>query len=112
LGILLGILLIIACGGNLVDAVVQVLFPNIDATISQFTFVGELLLPLWLVFKGVNVEQWQPDALTDGCGRGCGVTRACCRRGRTGPELRSGASSPEDEAERRIVRAPGTMARS
>jgi len=62
---LLGILLIIACGGYLVDAVVQVLFPNIDATISQFTFVGELLLPLWLLFKGVNVEQWQRVALTN-----------------------------------------------
>jgi hypothetical protein len=99
----LGILLIIACGGYLVDAVVQVLFPNIDGMISQFTFVGELLLPLWLVFKGVNVEQWQRDALTNGareadgsfgdrrcsvsnvcCGRGCGVTRACCQRGRAG----------------------------
>ena len=63
---LLGVLLIIACGGYLVDAVVQVLFPHLDATISQFTFVGELLLPLWLLFKGVNVEQWQRVAVANG----------------------------------------------
>lgn len=66
----LGILLIIACGGYLVDAVVQLLFPSIDATISQFTFVGELLLPLWLLFKGVNVEQWQRVAPSNGAGEG------------------------------------------
>jgi Domain of unknown function (DUF4386) len=62
----LGILLIIAGVGYLVDVVVEVLLPNIDATISQFTFVGELLFPLWLVFKAVNVDQWQRVALTNG----------------------------------------------
>ena len=56
---LLGILLIVACCGYLIDCVVQILFPTLDATIGQFTFVGELLLPLWLLFKGVNVERWQ-----------------------------------------------------
>ena len=66
---LLGILLIIACAGYLADVVVRLLFPGIDATVSQFTFVqftfvGELLLPLWLLFKGVNVEAWQRVALT------------------------------------------------
>jgi hypothetical protein len=69
---LLGILLIIACGGYLVDAVVQILFPSIEATISQFTFVGELLLPLWLLFRGVNVEQWQRVALTTPPGKADG----------------------------------------
>ena len=63
---LLGILLIVAGGGYLVDVVVRLLFPGIEATISQFTFVGELLLPLWLLFKGVNVEQWRRVALTNG----------------------------------------------
>jgi hypothetical protein len=51
----LGILLIIAGGGYVVDCVTQLLFPGL-ATISQFTFVGELLFPLWLLIKGVNVE--------------------------------------------------------
>ena len=63
---LLGVLLIIAGVGYLVDVVVAVLLPNIDATISQFTFIGELLFPLWLVFKAVNVDRWQRVALTNG----------------------------------------------
>jgi Domain of unknown function (DUF4386) len=63
---LLGVLLIIAGVGYLFDVAVVVLLPNIDATISQFTFIGELLFPLWLVFKAVNVDQWQRVALTNG----------------------------------------------
>ena len=63
---LLGILLTVAGAGYLADVVIRLLFPGIDATVSQFTFVGELLLPLWLLFKGVNVEAWQRVALTAG----------------------------------------------
>jgi Domain of unknown function (DUF4386) len=55
---LLGILLIIGGCGYLIDVGAQLLFPSFDATISQFTFVGEVLLPLWLLIRGVNVERW------------------------------------------------------
>jgi hypothetical protein len=55
---LLGILLILAGCGYLIDVGTQLLFPSLDATISQFTFVGEVLLPLWLLIRGVNVERW------------------------------------------------------
>ena len=55
---LLGILLAIAGAGYLFDSGTQLLFPGF-ATISQFTFVGELLFPLWLLIKGVNVDRWQ-----------------------------------------------------
>jgi hypothetical protein len=55
---LLGILLIIGGCGYLFDSGAQLLFPSFDATISQFTFVGEVLLPLWLLIRGVNVERW------------------------------------------------------
>jgi hypothetical protein len=60
---ILGVLLMIGGFGYLIDSVTFVLFPNFDATISQFTFIGELLLPLWLLIKGVNVEQWEKHAL-------------------------------------------------
>lgn len=56
---MLGILLIISGSGYLVDVVVTIRFPHIDMALSHFTFVGELLLPLWLLIKGVNVERWQ-----------------------------------------------------
>ena len=60
---ILGVLLMIGCFGYLIDFVRFVFFPDFDVTISQFTGIGELLLPLWLLVKGVNVEQWEKRAL-------------------------------------------------
>lgn len=54
----LGVLMLIAAAAYLMDAITQLLFPGFP-TISQFTFLGELLFPLWLVIKGVNVERWR-----------------------------------------------------
>ena len=59
---LLGILLVIGGVGYVVDWATQLLLPSFP-TISQFTFIGELLLPLWLLIKGVNVARWQEAAL-------------------------------------------------
>jgi hypothetical protein len=59
---ILGVLLMIGCFGYLIDSATFFLFPNFDASIAQFTFIGELLLPLWLLIKGVNVEQWEKRA--------------------------------------------------
>ena len=54
----LGILLMIGCMGYLIDSVTHFLLPDFGMTFSEFTFVGELLLPLWLVIKGVDVKKW------------------------------------------------------
>jgi Domain of unknown function (DUF4386) len=59
----IGVLLILAGVGYLVDFTLFFLFPDITVTVSNFTFVGELLLILWLLIKGVNVEQWKRHAL-------------------------------------------------
>ena len=55
---LVGILLAIAGAGYVIDSATQLLFPGVT-TISQFTFVGEVLFTLWLLIKGVNVKRWQ-----------------------------------------------------
>ncbi len=60
---ILGILLVIAGFGYVIDSIVLFLLPDLDITISQFTFIGELILLLWLLIKGVNVEQWEKRAL-------------------------------------------------
>ena len=60
---ILGILLIIAGSGYLIDSVTFFLFPNFDVTISLFTFIGEVVFMLWLLIKGVDVEQWEKRAL-------------------------------------------------
>ena len=54
----LGVLLMIGCTGYLIDSVTHFLLPDFGLTFSEFTFVGELLLPLWLVSKGVDVKSW------------------------------------------------------
>lgn len=56
---IIGITLMIGCFGYLVDAFIFFLNPEFGVTLSEYLFVGEVLLPLWLVIKGVNIEQWQ-----------------------------------------------------
>jgi hypothetical protein len=63
---ILGILLIIGWFGYMVDFFTFLLFPDFNAAIEPvftITSIGELLLPLWLLIKGVNVEQWEKRAL-------------------------------------------------
>ena len=58
----LGVLLAIAGASYVIESGMQLLSPGL-ATISQFTFVGEVLFTLWLLIRGVNVERWQEVAL-------------------------------------------------
>jgi hypothetical protein len=49
----------IGCFGYLMDSFIFFFVPDFGITVSEFTFLGEVLLPLWLVIKGVNVEGWK-----------------------------------------------------
>lgn len=60
---IIGILLIAACVGYLVDVATFFLLPGFDLVFSEFTFIGELAIMLWLLVKGVNVEKWQQRSL-------------------------------------------------
>ena len=55
---ILAIPVLIASAGYLADSGAHLLFGS-RATISQFTALGELILPLWLLTKGVSVRSWQ-----------------------------------------------------
>ena len=57
---LLGILLMIACFGYVIQSFAAFLGYNLS--IIFFTGWGELFLLLWLLIKGVNVEQWEKRA--------------------------------------------------
>ena len=59
---ILGVLLIIAGFGYLIDFITFFLFPNFPS-IGQFLSWGELFWPFWVLIKGVNVEQWEKRAL-------------------------------------------------
>lgn len=59
---ILGILLMIGCFGYVIQSFAAFLWPDFKVNIALFTAWGELLLPLWLLIKGVNVEQWEKRA--------------------------------------------------
>jgi hypothetical protein len=59
---ILGALLIIGCFGYLIVSLTAFLLPNYSVGFLRFAAIGEVLLPLWLVIKGVNVEQWEKRA--------------------------------------------------
>jgi hypothetical protein len=67
---ILGVLLIINGFGYLLDSCTQFLLPNyanyeamISPLIALLTLPGCLVYVLWLLIKGVNVEQWERRAL-------------------------------------------------
>jgi hypothetical protein len=60
---ILGVLLMIGCFGYLFDSFTTFLIPDFGLKIAMFTFWGEVLLPLWLLIKGVNVARWEQRAL-------------------------------------------------
>jgi hypothetical protein len=68
----LGVLLIIGGFGYLIDSFALLLLPNYNAYKGIFsllilpTLPGELFLALWLLIKGVKVEQWEKRALESG----------------------------------------------
>ena len=61
---LIGVMLMIGCFGYLADSFIYLLLPNLGIEFAQYTFIGEIALPLWLLFRGVNVAQWQKQAIS------------------------------------------------
>lgn len=62
----LGVLFLIAAAGYLIDSFALVLLANHKtgaAYIALPIAIAEIAFPLWLLFKGVNVKQWQQRAL-------------------------------------------------
>jgi hypothetical protein len=60
---IIGFFLLITCLGYLIDFFTFFLFPNFGIIISQYTFLGEVMMVFWLLIKGVNVEEWKKRAL-------------------------------------------------
>lgn len=60
---ILAILVLIAGFGYVFDSVVGILFPDAGIAIGMFTFIGEMLLAIWLVVKGIRVKVWSQPAI-------------------------------------------------
>ena len=52
-----GILLLIAGFGYLFDFFTAAIYPAFGVTLTQYTFIGELLFPLWLVIRGAKAGE-------------------------------------------------------
>ena len=52
----IGVLLIIGCIGYVVDSFTLILLPQFRITFSEFTFLGEVIFPLWLLIKGIKKQ--------------------------------------------------------
>jgi hypothetical protein len=50
----LGVLVVIAGGGYLADTFTRILIPDFAFTFSEFTFVGEALLIVWLFWRAIK----------------------------------------------------------
>lgn len=59
---ILGVLLMINGLGYLIDSFAALLLPDLNVNIVMFTGWVEVVFPLWLVIRGVNVEQWEKRA--------------------------------------------------
>ena len=63
----LGVLMVVASFGYLLDSFGNFLLPQYDAIYASvvvlLAILGELPLAVWLLIKGVNVEQWKKRAL-------------------------------------------------
>ena len=53
---LFGVMLVIAGLGYLVDSFGKFVLPNYNIQIAMFTFIGELLFMIWLLFKGGKIK--------------------------------------------------------
>jgi hypothetical protein len=58
----IGVFLIIAGLGYVIQSLSVVLLPNHKVNIALFTGWGELFLALWLLVRGVDVEKWETRA--------------------------------------------------
>ena len=53
---IIAVLIAVAGIGYILDFVVNTFLPDSGITVTQFTFVGEVVFPLWLLFKGVTTK--------------------------------------------------------
>jgi hypothetical protein len=60
---ILGVLMVIAGAGNMIDFLAFFLLTNLNWQIAGFAFLAELPFPLWLLLKGVNLEKGRRHAL-------------------------------------------------
>ncbi len=65
---IIGYFLLVTCIGYLIDFTTFFLFPTVKIVVSEFAWIGEVMMVLWLLIKGVNTtafEKYGYDQLKD-----------------------------------------------
>lgn len=60
---IIGVFLMITFLGYLIDFFTFFLFPNFGIVISEYVWLGEVMMVFWLLIKGVNVKNWEKRSL-------------------------------------------------
>lgn len=55
----IGVFLLITCLGYLIDFAIFFLNPGFAIAFSDYTWPGEVMMVLWLLIKGVNIEKFE-----------------------------------------------------
>lgn len=56
---IIGLLLMVTCLGYLIDFTTFFLFPDFKIIVSEYTWLGEVLMVLWLLINGVNIRKYK-----------------------------------------------------
>jgi hypothetical protein len=56
---LLGVLMMVAGVGYVVDFLLFALVPDLDWQVAGLAFLAEAVFPFWLLIRGVDLEGWQ-----------------------------------------------------
>lgn len=56
---IIGYLLLVTCIGYLIDFITFFLFPSIKIAVSEYVWLGEVLMVLWLLIKGVDMSAFE-----------------------------------------------------
>jgi len=62
---IIGIFLMITCLGYLIDFTTFFLFPNFGVIVSEYTWLGEVMMVFWLLFKSKDVASRYVEAQTE-----------------------------------------------
>lgn len=56
---IIGYFLLLTCFGYLIDFLTFFLFPTVKIVVSEYVWIGEVLMVLWLLIKGVDLNAFE-----------------------------------------------------
>lgn len=61
---IIGYFLLLTCTGYLIDFTTFFLFPTVKIVVSEYVWLGEVMMVLWLLIKGINTKVFEKTGIT------------------------------------------------